>query len=457
MKKAQHLQHNSLQESKVLISQPAGLAMLHSGGDWKFPAHLQLLNSKLLQVASGKIKRLIINMPPQHGKSEFTSKYFPVWYLATHPKNKLILSSYETNFAISWGRKAREVFDETVPDNYGIQRNMRVNVQGNWETEQGGYMYCVGVGGGITGRGADMLIIDDPVKNNEQAMSQVYRDKTVDWFQSVASTRLSPNASVIIIMTRWHPDDLAGHLIKHGQKGGEQWEVLSLPAIAEANDPMGRDVGEALWKDRYDTDTLIERKKQVGDFWFTSMYQQKPYVKGGRVFADANFYDKEPDGGVLGFSVDFAYSTKSYSDYSVIGIGKWFNKKLYIIDWWRGQTEASQFASVLKNFQVKYDVPIHCYIGGTERGIVDFLKREHNLRIIEKPARGDKFTRAQPVAAAWNDGRVLLPTGKKFTNDMVQEICSFTGLNDVHDDQVDTISALYDSLNRNNKPMWRIT
>tara|TARA_B110000444_G_scaffold260176_1_gene306211 strand:- start:146 stop:1150 length:1005 start_codon:yes stop_codon:yes gene_type:complete len=334
---------------------------------------------------------------------------------------------------------------------------MRVNVQGNWETEQGGYMYCVGVGGGITGRGADMLIIDDPVKNNEQAMSQVYRDKTVDWFQSVASTRLSPNGSVIIIMTRWHPDDLAGHLIKNAQKGGEQWEVLSLPAIAETNDPMGREVGEALWKDRYSADTLIERKKQVGDFWFTSMYQQKPYVKGGRVFSDANFYDKEPDGGVLGFSVDFAYSTKSYSDYSVIGIGKWFNKKLYIIDWWRGQTEASQFASVLKNFQVKYDVPIHCYIGGTERGIVDFLKREHNLRIIEKPARGDKFTRAQPVAAAWNDGRVLLPTGKKFTNEMVQEICSFTGLNDVHDDQVDTISALYDSLNRNNKPMWRIT
>ena len=143
MKSQQNLQQNFLQESKVLISQPAGLAMLHSEGDWKFPAHLQLLNSKLLQVASGKIKRLIINMPPQHGKSEFTSKYFPAWYLATHPRNKLILASYETSFATSWGRRAKEVFDEYVPKMYGVKRNPDINVQGNWETEQGGSMYCV--------------------------------------------------------------------------------------------------------------------------------------------------------------------------------------------------------------------------------------------------------------------------------------------------------------------------
>ena len=451
------MRQSYLQKSKILTSQPAGLAILHSQGQWMFPAHLQLLNQKLLQVASGKIKRLIINMPPQHGKSEFTSKYFPVWYLATHPDKKVILCSYETNYAISWGRKARDVFDECVPEYFGTKRNMRVNIQGNWETSKGGYMYCVGVGGGITGRGADVFIIDDPVKNNEQAMSQVYRDKTVDWFQSVASTRLSPGASIIIIMTRWHPDDLAGRLISQDKLGGDKWEVISLPAIAEDNDPIGRKVGQALWEDRYNIGILQDRKKQVGEFWFRSMYQQQPYFKGGRVFADANYFVNEPVGGILGVSVDFAYSRKSYSDYSVIGVGKWFNKKLYLIDWWRGQVDATQFASILKKYQLKYDSPIYTNIGGTERGIVDFLKKEHNLRILEKPATTDKFSRAQPVSAAWNDGRVLLPENTKWTEPLVHEVASFTGVNDVHDDQVDVLSTLYNSLNRSQKPLWRIS
>ena len=457
MKRAVNLRQSYLQKSKILTSQPAGLAILQSEGTWQFPPHLQLLNSKLLQVASGQIKRLIINMPPQHGKSEFTSKFFPVWYLATHPDKKLILCSYETNFAISWGRKARDVFDDCVRKYYGTTRNMRVNIQGNWETSKGGFMYCVGVGGGITGRGADIFIIDDPVKNNEQAMSQVYRDKTFDWFQSVASTRLSPNASIIIIMTRWHPDDLAGRLIAETKLGGDKWEILSLPALAEQDDPLGRNIGEALWEERYSKVILEERKRGIGDFWFTSMYQQRPYFKGGRIFQDANFFATCPSGGHLGCSVDFAYSRKSYADYSVVGVGKWYNKKMYLIDWWRGQVDATQFASVLKNFQVKYDCPIYTSIGGTEKGIVDFLKKEHNLRILDKPTTTDKFTRAQPVSAAWNDGRVLLPENTKWTNELVHEVANFTGVSDVHDDQVDVLSTLYDSLNRSHKPLWRIS
>jgi predicted phage terminase large subunit-like protein len=258
-------------------------------------------------------------------------------------------------------------------------------------------------------------------------------------------------------MTRWHPDDLAGRLISQDKLGGDKWEVISLPAIAEDNDPIGRKVGQALWEDRYNIGILQDRKKQVGEFWFRSMYQQQPYFKGGRVFADANYFVNEPVGGILGVSVDFAYSRKSYSDYSVIGVGKWFNKKLYLIDWWRGQVDATQFASILKKYQLKYDSPIYTNIGGTERGIVDFLKKEHNLRILEKPATTDKFSRAQPVSAAWNDGRVLLPENTKWTEPLVHEVASFTGVNDVHDDQVDVLSTLYNSLNRSQKPLWRIS
>ena len=137
-------------------------------------------------------------------------------------------------------------------------------------------------------------------------------------------------------------------------------------------------------------------------------------------------------------------------------MGKWYNKKLYVIDWWRGQVDATQFASILKQYQLKYDSPIYTSIGGTERGIVDFLKKEHNLRILEKPATIDKFSRAQPVSAAWNNGNVLLPENTKWTNELVHEIANFTGVNDVHDDQVDVLSTLYNSLNRSQKPLWRI-
>jgi len=431
--------------------------MISSNFTWQFPKHLQYLNTKLLQVASGKIKRLMINMPPQHGKSEFTSKYFPAWYLATHPRNKLILASYETSFATSWGRKAKEVFDEYVPKMYGVKRNPDINVQGNWETEQGGGMYCVGVGGGITGRGANVFIIDDPVKNNEQAMSTVYRDKTLDWFQSVATTRLSPESSIIIIMTRWHVDDLAGRLLKQAEIDGDKWEVVNLPAIAEPQDPLGREIGEALWESRYSKNILEERKRAVGEFWWSAMYQQKPFIKGGKVFKDPVFYEKVPDGGKTIIAVDFAYSTKTYSDFSVAGVAKYYDGKIYILDVWRGQVEATHFASICKQYQETYETPIYAYIGGTEKGVVDFMIKEHNLNIISRPARNDKFVRAQPVASAWNDGRVLIPKNKNFTNAFLQEIMSFTGLNDVHDDQVDVLSTLYDNLQTTKKALWRVS
>jgi len=431
--------------------------MISSNFTWKFPKHLQYLNAKLLQVASGKIKRLLINMPPQHGKSEFTSKYFPAWYLATHPKNKLILASYETSFAVSWGRKAKDVFDECVGKYYGIKRNPLINVQGNWETEQGGSMYCVGVGGGITGRGANVFIIDDPVKNNEQAMSQVYRDKTLDWFQSVATTRLAPESSIIIIMTRWHVDDLAGRLLKQAELDGDKWEVVNLPALAEPNDPLGREVGEALWEERYSKQILEERKRAVGDFWWSAMYQQKPYMKGGKVFKDPAFYDKLPPGGRTIIAVDFAYSTKTYSDYSVAGVGKLYDGKIYLMDFWRGQVEATHFASIIKQYQETYESPIYAYIGGTEKGIVDFMKKEHNLNIISRPARNDKFVRAQPVASAWNDSRILIPKDKAWVNVLLQEVMSFTGVSDLHDDQVDVLSTIYDCLQTSKKPLWRVS
>ena len=288
-------------------------------------------------------------------------------------------------------------------------------------------------------------------------MSTVYRDKTLDWFQSVATTRLAPESSIIIIMTRWHVDDLAGRLLKQAELDGDKWEVVNLPALAEPMDPLGREVGEALWESRYSKKILEERKRAVGDFWWQAMYQQKPFIKGGKVFKDPVFYDKLPVGGKTIIAVDFAYSTKTYSDFSVAGVAKYYDNKIYIMDMWRGQVEATHFASIIKQYQDSYESPIYAYIGGTEKGIVDFMRKEHNLNIISRPARNDKFVRAQPVASAWNDGRILIPKNKSFTNMFLQEIMSFTGVSDLHDDQVDVLSTLYDCLQTTKKPLWRVT
>ena len=127
------------------------------------------------------------------------------------------------------------------------------------------------------------------------------------------------------------------------------------------------------------------------------------------------------------------------------------------MDMWRGQVEATHFASIIKQYQDSYESPIYAYIGGTEKGIVDFMRKEHNLNIISRPARNDKFVRAQPVASAWNDGRILIPKNKSFTNMFLQEIMSFTGVSDLHDDQVDVLSTLYDCLQTTKKPLWRVT
>jgi len=170
----------------------------------KNPAHLEVIEKALIDVVNGKIKRLMINMPPRHGKSEKISKYFPAWYLLTKPNNRIILSSYEANFAASWGRKVRNLIAE-----FGYLKGVFLDPKANAADRffiKGfkGELNTAGAGGAITGKGADVIIIDDPVKNAEQAQSPVYQEKIWDWYRSTAYTRLEPDGAIIIIMTRWH-------------------------------------------------------------------------------------------------------------------------------------------------------------------------------------------------------------------------------------------------------------
>lgn len=256
---------------------PALLANRLTAGRFTLPTHLRVLGRKLVDVARGRCPRLVVEMPPRHAKSTLCSHWFPVWYLSLFPQNRVILTSYEAGFAASWGRKVRNSIVEHA-ESLGVGIADDSAAADDWATDEGGGMVTAGVGGPITGRGADVFIVDDPVKNAEEANSQTIRDKTWDWWLSTARTRLEPGAAALAVMTRWHEDDLVGRILAGADEDpdGIPWEVLRLPALAEHADPLGRKPGEALWPARYDEKAMGQIRRDVGDYVWDALFQQKP-------------------------------------------------------------------------------------------------------------------------------------------------------------------------------------
>ena len=271
--------------SQVLASElwrasPAECAARWSSGVWRYAKHLDLLASEMAQIHSGPV-RLIVTLPPRHGKSELASHWAPAWYLANWPSRRVILSSYEATFAASWGRKVRNTL--VASPGLGVRIASDSAAVSAWETDAGGGMQTAGVGGPILGKGADLFILDDPYKNAEEAGSPVIRENIWQWWQTTALTRLEPGASVIIVMSRWDTDDLVGRLI--GSEGA-RWRLVTLPAKAEERDVLGREVGAPLWPERYPGPALSQIERDVGPDAWASLYQQRPNPQGRGLFFD---------------------------------------------------------------------------------------------------------------------------------------------------------------------------
>lgn len=261
------------------ILTPALFAAAISRGRWKMARHLAEIDRAVVETILGKTAPiLVIEAPPRHGKSELISRYLPAWHLGLFPDRRVMLVGYGATFARSWGRKARSLLDEHGRDWFGVEVNPRERAASEWSLcgREGG-MVTAGVGGPLTGRGAHLLIVDDPLKNAEQAVSQTIRDNHWDWWQSTASTRIEPGGCAIIIATRWHYDDLSGRLIQAAETGdGMPVRRLRLPAIAEEDDPLGRHEGEALWPARWPLARLTKLRRQKDPVWWQAMYQQNP-------------------------------------------------------------------------------------------------------------------------------------------------------------------------------------
>lgn len=236
------------------------------------------------QFGDDEYKILIISVPPRHGKSQQCSIDFPAWYLGRSPQKEIIIASYSAELAHTFGGKTRDKVDSE--QFRAIFPSVRLKeddkAKSAWRTNEGGGYMAAGVGGPITGRGGNVLLIDDPIKNREEAESEVYREKTWDWFVSTAFTRLEPKGVAIVIMTRWHMDDLAGRIIRHPEMK-KRVKVIRLPAIAE-QDSARRSIGEALWPEKYDEDALAEIKRLAGPYDWQALYQGNPILTEDQEF-----------------------------------------------------------------------------------------------------------------------------------------------------------------------------
>lgn len=408
------------------------------------PHHLAPLIAEL-ERAEREPVRCLVSVPPRHAKTE-TFLHAIAWWLRRDPSIMCGYASYATNIALSKSNLAREYTKRA-----GVDLDRSQSAKAEWKTAAGGGLLATGVGGPLTGFGVHRLIIDDPHKNRREAESATLRSHISEWATSTAFTRLEPGGSVFVVHTRWHPDDLIGRL---GKNDGVPWKVINLQAID--------DHGVALWPDRWPVGDLEKRRAEVGEYDWASLYQGEPRPRGGAVFGDVRLYRTDDHSGHsalpllpkrlrVTIGVDFAYTAKTSSDSSVaVALGRDMDAKVptfYVLEVLRRQVAPESFARDLGAMSVRHNgAPIHAYISGTEIGNVRLMKSVANVTIHTRPALADKFVRAQPYAASWNAGRVLLPaSGGPQIDKFASVHAGFTGLNDAEDDDVDAGAAAHDA------------
>jgi hypothetical protein len=244
--------------------------------------HHRLLIDHLERVESGDIDRLMVFMPPGHAKSTYSSVLFPPWFFAQQQHRDLIGASHASSLAEDFSKRIQTQIRHNAPLlGFSLQSE---NVE-SWRTTNGGVYRAAGVGGGITGRRSDLTLIDDPIKGAADAESETVRESQWAWYQSECLTRQKPGGRIVLIMTRWHPDDLGGRLLQAQADGGDQWTVLKLPAICDSvDDPLGRKLGEALWPEWMDEEALARIRANVGEHVWGALYQQDPRPRGASFF-----------------------------------------------------------------------------------------------------------------------------------------------------------------------------
>lgn len=395
--------------------------------------HHAQIAARLEAVERGDIDRLMIFMPPRHGKSELASKRFPAWCLGKDPKRQIIAASYNSDLANDFGRNVRNIvaepeFGQVFP---GVALATDSAAANRMNTNHGGAYVAAGVGTAVTGRGAHIALIDDPFKDREEADSERRRETVWDWYRSTLYTRLMPGGAIVLIQTRWHEDDLAGRLLA---QEGDQWEVLELPAI--------NDQGKALWPEWYDETALARIKATIGPREWSALYQQQPQPDEGTFFKREWFKHWQQMPAVRYYGTSDYAVTDGGGDYTVLTMwGIDGNGDVYRVNQWKGQTASDEWIERELDLIVKYK-PL-CWFGEggvIQKAIEPMLKRRMrergaHCRLEWLPSVADKPTRARSFQAMAATGRVHFEPGADLSEFLVFPAGK-------HDDEVDTASLI---------------
>lgn len=419
-------------------------AKVMSGGDW-IPFDWLVY---ALQKAQGAISeggaRLLVNAPPRHGKSEGFSHWLPAWFLDWFPEKRVILSSYSDRYAAKWGLKVRDEF-QLNPETWTRIRSDK-SIATDWETTKGGGMRSVGVGGSITGFGGDLILIDDPHKNWEEAMSPTLRQKTIDFFNSTLYTRAEPGASIIVIQTRWHEEDLTGYLMSMTD---EKWERLSFPALAEGKDLLNREEGKALCPERFDEKALnkIKNSPRMGSYIFSGLYQQRPApIEGGQVkrhwFKRFSEMPERFDELLQSWDLSFKETGSSF----VVG-QTWgrIGANYYIVDRFRAKVDFPTTLKKIKAMTARWPLAIEKLVEDKANGPAVIATLNDSVPgIIPVNPRGSKEARLAAVSGVIESGNVYVPDSKlaDWGGEFIEEVVTFPYA--ANDDQVDAMTQALD-------------
>jgi len=396
------------------------------------------------KIRNGTLKRLIVNMPPRHTKSEFASYFLPAWMIGNNPQLKIIQATHTAELAVRFGRKAKTLMDS---DEYKevFKTRLREDSQaaGRWETEQGGEYFAVGVEGAVTGRGADLLIIDDP-HSEQDAYSTTAYEKAYEWYTSGPRQRLQPGAAIVLVMTRWNTKDLTAKLINAAAKEAkaDQWEVIEFPAILPSGKPM--------WPEYWKLEDLLAVKASAGIGKWNAQYMQNPTAEEGAIIKREWWRDWTKDyipalEHVIQ-SYDTAFLKKETADYSAITTWGVFREsedsaeQLILLDAIKQRVEFPELRRLAKE-QYDYWQPETVLVESKASGLpLTYELRAMGIPVVNfSPNRGnDKHSRVNSVAPLFESGMIWAPKDKEFAQEVIEECAAFP--HGDHDDLVDSMT-----------------
>ena len=414
----------------------------HMWPDFINGRHHRIIADKFNKLAEGKIDRLIVNMPPRHTKSEFASYFLPAWMIAKNPKLKIIQTTHTADLAVDFGRKVKHLLDDPSYQELFDTRLMEDSqAAGKWKTEQGGEYFAAGVGGAITGRGADLLIIDDPHKEQDIKRDGKAFDKAWNWYLSGPRQRLQPGGRIVVVMTRWSTKDLTAKLIESqaAEEGADKWDIFEFPAI------MGN--VKPCWPEYWDIDQLLKTQASLPVASWNAQYMQQPTAEQGAILKREWWRnwtsERMPKPIFVLQSIDTAFLKKESADYSAITTWGIFNnqdegQQAILLDAQRGRWEFPELKEKAHRLAIRYNAD-KVLIEAKAAGIPLY----HELFRVGipvtnwTPSRGnDKYARVHSVSPIFEGGRIWAPMHRHYAQEVVEECASFP--HGDHDDYVDS-------------------